>query len=489
MLVEKPMATCFWEAAELLELEEAGPGVLVCAPHTFSVRPSGPFTAAVRAGEVGDLLTARARYGWAGPWWNSGSTPPAVSPVRPRRLQRHEPVRPLRPRAAGDGDGRRRDPGPRGERPPDPGGGRRQCARAPRLRDARFAVVTTGFTMQRYRSPAIEVYGSEAPSSSSATTGRRRVGAVRNEDGAWRIFPESDPHWQWTEGLRHLVECVEAGRPTVTRPEHAYRALEVMLAAQAAGHDGVARSIESGFPTRSTTPSGSTSTRSDGRTTAGATMGYRPSPRPSFDAPRRSGRGCRAARLPGVTRTRDSSRTGSTSSTDPRHRLRPRERRVPTLGELPHGVRRRRAAPRAPGRSRPREPGDRRGRAGGAGESVFFRRDTWHHGFAYEDEPLQVLEFFAPPPAKETSGAYARTRPYLQQSRYAVDGVVGEPRRRVRTRNALCSPPGRRRLAARSRCPRGPARQHRAPHGGTLTVAAGRTEVWRRATTAKGSST
>jgi quercetin dioxygenase-like cupin family protein len=59
------------------------------------------------------------------------------------------------------------------------------------------------------------------------------------------------------------------------------------------------------------------------------------------------------------------------------------------------------------------------------GESVFFRRDTWHHGFSYGDEPLRVLEFFAPPPATGTSGAYARTRPYLEQSVYAVDGVVG----------------------------------------------------------------
>src|SRR5687767_12303491 len=38
-------------------------------------------------------------------------------------------------------------------------------------------------------------------------------------------------------------------------------------------------------PTRSTTPSGSTSTPGAGPTTAGATMGYRPSPRPSFDVP------------------------------------------------------------------------------------------------------------------------------------------------------------------------------------------------------------
>ena len=34
----------------------------------------------------------------------------------------------------------------------------------------------------------------------------------------------------------------------MTRPEHAYHALEIMLAAKDAGRDGVARTIESGFP-------------------------------------------------------------------------------------------------------------------------------------------------------------------------------------------------------------------------------------------------
>jgi quercetin dioxygenase-like cupin family protein len=59
------------------------------------------------------------------------------------------------------------------------------------------------------------------------------------------------------------------------------------------------------------------------------------------------------------------------------------------------------------------------------GESVFFRRDTWHHGFSYGDQPLRVLEFFAPPPATGSSGAYARTRPYLETSVYARDDVLG----------------------------------------------------------------
>ncbi len=59
------------------------------------------------------------------------------------------------------------------------------------------------------------------------------------------------------------------------------------------------------------------------------------------------------------------------------------------------------------------------------GESVFFRRDTWHHGFSYGEDDLRVLELFAPPPATGTSGAYAQTRPYLAESTYADDRVLG----------------------------------------------------------------
>lgn len=59
------------------------------------------------------------------------------------------------------------------------------------------------------------------------------------------------------------------------------------------------------------------------------------------------------------------------------------------------------------------------------GESVFFRRDTWHHGFSYGVEELRVLELFAPPPSTGSSGAYARTRPYLEKSVYADDGLLG----------------------------------------------------------------
>jgi predicted dehydrogenase len=250
VLVEKPMATTLDEAAALLELSRTAPGLLVCAPHVLLSPTFRAVHAAVRGGEIGPLLTARARYGWAGPWWNEWFYEPGGGSLFDLGVYNVTSL------CALFGPARRVTAMVGVAIPEREVNGRRLRVEADDnahvLLDfggSRFAVVTTGFTMQRYRSPAIELYGSEGTIQLLGDDWAPEGWELwRNEDAAWRIFPESDPHWQWTEGLRHLVDCVEAGRPTVTRPEHAYHALEIMLAAQAAGRDGAAREIESGFP-------------------------------------------------------------------------------------------------------------------------------------------------------------------------------------------------------------------------------------------------
>ena len=77
-----------------------------------------------------------------------------------------------------------------------------------------------------------------------------------------------------------------------------------------------------------------------------------------------------------------------------------------------------------------------------AGESVFFRKNTWHHVRAQGSEPLRVLECFAPPPSQGTSGAYAMKQEYLETPVYARNDLLGncvgaaalETLRRVGTR-------------------------------------------------------
>ncbi|MGH3136317.1 MAG: cupin domain-containing protein [Gaiellaceae bacterium] len=65
------------------------------------------------------------------------------------------------------------------------------------------------------------------------------------------------------------------------------------------------------------------------------------------------------------------------------------------------------------------------------GGSLFFEKDTWHHAFAHGGEPLHVLELLAPPPASGSTGAYARSRPYLDDPVYARRDPSGPDTLRV----------------------------------------------------------
>ena len=49
------------------------------------------------------------------------------------------------------------------------------------------------------------------------------------------------------------------------------------------------------------------------------------------------------------------------------------------------------------------------------GHGASFGPNTWQHVYAHGGQPLRVLELFAPPPSAGTSGAHARTRPYLER--------------------------------------------------------------------------
>ena len=68
-----------------------------------------------------------------------------------------------------------------------------------------FAVVSTGFTMQKYRGPALEVYGSQGTIQMMGDDWDPSGYELwRNDVGAWQIYDKIDRLWHWTDGLRHL---------------------------------------------------------------------------------------------------------------------------------------------------------------------------------------------------------------------------------------------------------------------------------------------
>lgn len=249
VVVEKPFATNLAEARDLLDCARNSARRLVCAPFT-TLSPTFQILARrLRAGDIGRPCSARARYGWAGPWWNAwfyrdgggalfdlgvyclttltGLLGPArrVTAFAGTAIpQREIDGRPLRVEVEDN---------------------------AQVLLDfgaSTFGVVTTGFTLQQYRGPALEIYG---------TTGTLQMlgddwdpegyELWQNAAGCWQSFKESAPEWSWTDGLRHAVECLHADRAPQVEPQHAYHVLEVMLAAREAARTGCAQEIRSSF--------------------------------------------------------------------------------------------------------------------------------------------------------------------------------------------------------------------------------------------------
>jgi predicted dehydrogenase len=249
VLVEKPMAVSLEEAAHLVELARRSPGYLMCAPHIILSPTYRAIWQRIRRGDIGKVLSARALYGWAGPWWgqwfyrpgggalfdlgvyNVTSLTGLLGPVKRVMAMTGVAI----PERRVDGRMMQVEVEDNAHVLLDFG-------------EAVFAVVTTGFTLQKYRCPAIELYGSQGTIQMMGDDWDPEGYELwQNEAGAWQVYEETDPAWPWTDGLRHLVECIQRQTPPLNTPEHAYHVLEIMLKAQESGRDGQAKLIESTF--------------------------------------------------------------------------------------------------------------------------------------------------------------------------------------------------------------------------------------------------
>jgi len=249
VLLEKPLATRFADARELLALAERKQRRLVCAPFTILSPTFQVIARRLRAGEIGAPCLARARYGWSGPWWSGWfyregggalfdlgvysltSLTGLLGPVR--RVSAFAGV----------------------AIPEREVNGRRIAVEAEDnaqvlldFGNACFGAVSCGFTMQQYRSPALEIYGSQGVLQMLGDDWDPDGYEMwRNDAACWQVFKETTPDWPWTDGLRHLVECLRSGAVPLVAPAQALHVLEVMLKAQQSARDGRALELETSF--------------------------------------------------------------------------------------------------------------------------------------------------------------------------------------------------------------------------------------------------
>lgn len=249
VLVEKPMAVSLEEAARIVQLAKASESYLLCAPHVILSDTFQAIWRRMHGGEIGAVVSARARYGWAGPDWAEWFYQPGGGSLFDLGVYNVTSLTGLFGPA-------QRVMAMTGIAIPE----REVAGKQIRVEtednahvlidfgNARFAVTTTGFNMQRYRCPAIELYGTEGTiqmlGDDWAPEGYEMW---LNSRGTWQVFGETNRSWPWTDGLRHMVECIRTQQRPLITPEHAFHVLEIMLKAKESGRDGQAKVIESTF--------------------------------------------------------------------------------------------------------------------------------------------------------------------------------------------------------------------------------------------------
>ena len=195
VVLEKPLGTSMEEADVVLDAAKKSEGKIVCAPFTILSPTFQTMARRIQGGEIGKPCSARARYGWAGPWWSEWfykagggclfdlgvycitSMTGLLGPVRNVMAMTGVAI----PEREINGKKIRVEAEDNAQVLLDFGEGA-------------FGVVTSGFTMQQYRTPALEVYG---------TTGTIQMlgddwdpdgyELWKNEIGAWQLYKETHP--------------------------------------------------------------------------------------------------------------------------------------------------------------------------------------------------------------------------------------------------------------------------------------------------------
>lgn len=249
VLVEKPMSVDLPGAEAILEVAGRGDSVLVCAPGVIlSPTYRAIWKRVVHEGQIGSVHLARGRYGWSGPSWGQWFYEPGGGPVYDLGVYNITALTGLLGPArrvtafAGTANPRRVVDGEEIEV-----GIYDNYQILLDFGSATFATVTTGFTIQQYRSPAIELYRSKGTIQMLGDDWVPEGYEMwSNRMGAWALCGEVDPRWDWTAGLEHLVDVVN-GATRLMQPEHAFHVLEIMVAADDAARTGRARELSSVF--------------------------------------------------------------------------------------------------------------------------------------------------------------------------------------------------------------------------------------------------
>jgi predicted dehydrogenase len=118
------------------------------------------------------------------------------------------------------------------------------------LRHAKGALssVVSSQAIQRYRRPALELYGTEGTANLLGDDWDPHGFEVwRNADASWEEHDAIEPTWLWADGLREVLSSIRDGRPPLASLEQDLHLLDVIAAARESVANRAPVSVDSSF--------------------------------------------------------------------------------------------------------------------------------------------------------------------------------------------------------------------------------------------------
>jgi predicted dehydrogenase len=249
VLVEKPLAATRADAELLVRLAAERGLVLLAAPFVqLSPTFRALWTVAAR-GEIGTIHSARGLYGNAGSTWATWYHQSGVGPLAELGIYNLKSLTsllgPVAEVFAAEATAlSEREIGGVHITRPDPDVAHVLL----RHRSGALSSVVASQAIQRYRRPALELYGADGTANLLGDDwDPRGLEVWRNAAGAWERRDAIDPTWLWTDGLREAVACVREGRAPLASLDHDLHLLDVLEAARVAARERAVVEVESTF--------------------------------------------------------------------------------------------------------------------------------------------------------------------------------------------------------------------------------------------------
>jgi len=249
VVIEKPLAMSHAEGQELAELAARHGLYLIAAPFVQLAPTFRAFWSQIRKGAIGCPHSARGLYGNAGSTWAGWYHQGEIGPLAEVGIYNLKSLTSLLGRVVevmaaehtaiklrSIGDSQISNPG-------------HDVSQVILRHEAgTLSTIVSSHAIQRYRRPALEIYGDQGTANLLGDDWDPRGFEIwRNQAGCWEEYEPVEGTWLWTDGLVEAVLALYEKRAPLTEITHDLHLLEVIEAAQRSARDGRWISVKSAF--------------------------------------------------------------------------------------------------------------------------------------------------------------------------------------------------------------------------------------------------